>query len=77
MPYAHGPGPAQGLNAGFEAAHMHSPRVEDHGHGASVGDLPIEASDLGLHQIHKGLTLCAHTTAAGKHCQSTAHTHST
>ena len=46
--------------------------VEDHGHGASVGHLRVEARDLSLHQVHEGFTLCAHTTPTGQHRQSTA-----
>ncbi len=56
-------------------AHMHTTMVEDHGHGAPVGDLSIEAGDLSLDQVHEGLTLCAHATATCKDCQGTAGTH--
>ena len=56
-------------------AHMHATMVEDHGHGAPVGDLPIEAGDLSLDQVHEGLTLGAHATATRKDCQRTAGTH--
>ena len=55
---------------------MHATVVEDHGHGAPVGDLPIETGDLCLDQVHEGLTLCAHATATCKDCQRTAGTHS-
>ncbi|KAA6425450.1 MAG: hypothetical protein FRX49_04942 [Trebouxia sp. A1-2] len=34
-------------------AHMHATMVEDHGHGAPVGDLPIEAGDLSLDQTRR------------------------
>lgn len=51
---------------------MHAAVVEDHRHGAPVGDLPIEASDLCLDEVHEGFTLSAHPTATGKHGQGTA-----
>lgn len=51
---------------------MHTTRVEDHGHGSPVGDLPIEACDFSLDQVHEGLALCAYPTAAGQYCQCTA-----
>lgn len=63
-----------GASQGSET-HMHAAMVEDHRHGAPVGDLPVEAGDLSLDQVHEGFTLSAHPAATGKHGQGTTDAH--
>ena len=55
-----------------EAAHQDGALLEDHGHGAALAQLPVQAVDLLAHQLHERRALAAHAAAAGQHRQRTA-----